>query len=297
MVVASREPDHRVARQLHAIALDFVFDSFEPNGRCRNRMDRNGKWTDRGSTDDCWGRAVFALGTTVAGAVATGIAAADTHERALRAFDRALTQRSAWPRAMAFAALGAADVLAAIPSHAGAKKLLIDALNAIGPAPVGGWTWPERRLTYANATLAEAVLAAGHHLGREGARDRGLAMLSWLLAVETRDGHLSVTGIDGRGPNEAGPQFDQQPIEVSALADACWRASIVTSDPAWGGGVAAAAAWFEGGNDTGAVMHDVTSGGGYDGLRVDGVNTNQGAESTLAYVSTMQRARSFATIA
>jgi hypothetical protein len=36
------------------------------------------------------------------------------------------------------------------------------------------------------------------------------------------------------------------------------------------------------------------SGGGYDGLHPDRVNLNQGAESTLAFVSTMQRARSFA---
>ena len=40
-------------------------------------------------------------------------------------------------------------------------------------------------------------------------------------------------------------------------------------------------------------MFDDVSGGGYDGLEPHGVNLNQGAESTLAFVSTMQRAHSF----
>jgi hypothetical protein len=84
--------------------------------------------------------------------------------------------------------------------------------------------------------------------------------------------------------------FDQQPIEVAAMADACWRAHAVTGDPSWLRGVSAATAWFDGDNDIGLPMHDPESGGGFDGLQVDRVNLNQGAESTLAFISTMQRA-------
>jgi hypothetical protein len=40
-------------------------------------------------------------------------------------------------------------------------------------------------------------------------------------------------------------------------------------------------------------MFDDLTGGGYDGLHAERVNLNQGAESTLAYVSTMQRAELF----
>jgi hypothetical protein len=39
-------------------------------------------------------------------------------------------------------------------------------------------------------------------------------------------------------------------------------------------------------------MIDLESGGGYDGLHADGVNLNQGAESTLAMISTMQHCSS-----
>ena len=57
-------------------------------------------------------------------------------------------------------------------------------------------------------------------------------------------------------------------------------------------GVTAAANWFAGNNDTGLPMYDDVSGGGFDGLQPEGVNLNQGAESTLALISTRQRARS-----
>jgi hypothetical protein len=183
-------------------------------------------------------------------------------------------------------------VLVSDRRHQGALALLADTLTLIGPVPPGSWTWPEPRLTYANATLAEAVIAAGHALDSSVDLDRGLAMLDWLLELETTGGHLSVVGLGGRGPADSAPMYDQQPIEVAAMADACWRAAIVTGDRSWLRGVAAAARWFGGANDTGLPMFDDSSGGGFDGLQPDSVNLNQGAESTLAFISTMQRARS-----
>ena len=51
-----------------------------------------------------------------------------------------------------------------------------------------------------------------------------------------------------------------------------------------------AAAWFEGANDAGLKMWDPNTGGGFDGLHAHSVNQNQGAESTLAVLSTLQHA-------
>ena len=48
------------------------------------------------------------------------------------------------------------------------------------------------------------------------------------------------------------------------------------------------ARWFDGLNDVGVAMFDPETGGGFDGLEAAGVNQNQGAESTIAFVSTMQ---------
>jgi hypothetical protein len=285
LVLMSRSPATEATAPLSRLALRFVLDAQVTDGRVRNRMNVAGKWTDHPSCDDCWGRSVWALGT------ASALHPDATIRRAaLTAFDAGARQRSRWPRAMAFAALGAAEVLGSHRQHRLARALLIDTAATIGPTSRGAWEWPEPTLTYANATLAEAVIVAGAGLGNGVLRERGLQMLRWLLAQETVDGHLSVTGADGRGPGDRSPQFDQQPIEVAAMADACWRAMTITGNPSWRRGIDMAAAWFHGDNDCGLTMFDVDSGGGYDGLQPDSVNLNQGAESTLAWLSTMQRA-------
>jgi hypothetical protein len=52
-----------------------------------------------------------------------------------------------------------------------------------------------------------------------------------------------------------------------------------------------AVAWFNGDNDSGVQMWDPVTNGGYDGLEDGTVNANQGAESTIAMLSTFQHAR------
>ena len=79
-------------------------------------------------------------------------------------------------------------------------------------------------MSYANAALAEVLVAAGQILDRPDVLDDGLTLLRWLLDRETVDGHLSPTPVGGAGPDDVPGRFDQQPIEVAALADACARA-------------------------------------------------------------------------
>lgn len=285
LVVTSRETDDAVAASLSRVALRFTVAAQKRDGRTHNRMNRFGRWTDRPTTDDCWGRSLWGFGTAAAHHPDPAVA-----DEAFEAFDRGVVRRSRWPRAMAFAALGTAEVVGSRPTHGAARALLLDAVTAIGIPRAQPWVWPETRLRYANAALAEAVLAAGAALGDPAVVDRGLSMLRWLLDLESGQGHLSVTGVGGRGRTDVGRQFDQQPIEVAAMADACCRALSLTGDAEWAHGVALAAAWFDGANDAQVSVRDLATGAGFDGLRSDGVNLNCGAESTLALVSTMQRA-------
>ena len=161
----------------------------------------------------------------------------------------------------------------------------------VGCGPDDSWPWPEERLTYANAILPEAMMAIGSGLGDEALLQDGLALLTWLVAHETRNGHLSVTPVGGWQRGEPRPGFDQQPIEVAALAEACWRAFQLTGDLVWRTALAMCVTWFLGANDSGLALYDPSTGGGRDGLHIDGVNENQGAESTLAVLATFQLGR------
>lgn len=268
-------------------ALRFLVAAQGVTGLVRNRRRVDGRWSGPPTTDDCWGRSLHALGTAARSGRDPW-----TRQMAIATFGHSAARRSSWPRAMAFAALGAADVLAGDRHHAGARSLLVDAVQVIDrPSASATWPWPELRLTYANATLAEALLAAGAALDRPDVTERGLMLLRWLLERETIEGHLSPTPVGGAGPGDATPGFDQQPIEVAAMADACARAAALTGDPRWDEGLDLAVRWFLGGNDAAAVMWDPITGGGYDGLHATGPNRNQGAESTIALISTLQIAR------
>lgn len=291
LIAVSREPDpSRDVVELGRTAFRFLTCSQGVNGEVRNRRGASGRWEDRRGVEDCWGRSIWAFGTAARRAPERWM-----QESALSYFERGIEQRSAAPRAMAFAALGAAEVLDRHPGHRGALAVLADAIDVIGP--IGGdpsWSWPEPSLTYANAALAEALIAAGWLLGREDATERGLTMLRWLLDRESLDGHLSPTPAGGSGPEHHAPAFDQQPIEAAAMADACSRAATVTGEGGWVRALAQAVAWFDGDNDAGASMSDPLTGGGYDGLHQSGPNLNQGAESTLALVFARQHARRLA---
>jgi hypothetical protein len=285
LVVVCREP--APAQELITLGrryLHFLAQAQAPDGKVRNRLGYDRRWHDRPGTEDCWGRCLWGLGTAAARGPTEGI-----REECLTRFDRSAQVSSPWPHAMAFAALGAAEILQKWPDHPGALTLLDGAAAAIGEPPADPWwPWPEPRLSYANAAIAEALIVAGEKLGRNQVLQDGLRMLGWLLTVETRDGHLSVVPAGGWSRGEARPAFDQQPIEVAALADACMRAAAVTGDSSWLTGVEMAVAWFLGDNDTRIPLLDDRTGGGCDGLGRTSRSRNQGAESTLAMISVMQ---------
>jgi hypothetical protein len=292
LMVASREP--RPSPRVIALAeryLAFLTHAQGPDGAFRNRMGFDRQWIDEPALGDWWGRALWGLGTAAARSTVPWI-----RREARDAFRTGARQRSSWPRAMAYAGLGAAEVLRSDPRATEAADLLGDAAAAVGlPGPDPGWQWPTPELTYANGTVAEVVIAAGDLLGDEPVLRGGLQMLGWLCREQENDGHLSTVPVGGWRPGVAKHRFDQQPIEAAAMADACTTAASITGDDRWDEQLARAIAWFLGDNDTQTVMYDPLTGGCYDGLKVDGPNLNQGAESTLALVATLQHARTLAT--
>jgi glycosyltransferase involved in cell wall biosynthesis len=264
----------------------FVTGAIKDDGRMHNRRGPDGQWTDQPSVGDHWGRAIRALGTVA-------VATTDDQLRydAVDGVRRALVTRSPWLRSMAGAVTGSADVLSVDPDNQQVLRYLRDTREYLSFRPRDeNWPWPEPRLTYANAQIPEAMIAMGQALSDTELLEEGLALLSWLIREQSAPEWLSVVPTGGRGPGDSKPAFDQQPIEVSTLADACSRAFNITGDPRWIDVVAQCASWFLGANDTGLPMFNLTTGGGHDGLERTRVNANQGAESTIAALSTFQLA-------
>jgi hypothetical protein len=261
LVVATRQPDPGGAvNGLAGLAVRFLNDAQSYAGTCRNRMDGKGNWVDQPTLEEWWGRCLWALGTAAAHS-SVGL----VRRVSVIQFERAAKVRSPFPRAMAYAALGAAEILSVEPDHAIARALLTAYADSVPEA-----------VTDADAVMAEAMIAAGTALERPTLCQQGLDSLTSLL--------------------DDPKVFDSQPIGVAALSDACARAAGVDASPKWPEGVRAAAAWFEGANDAGKPMWDPETGGGFDGLNADGIDPNQGAASTLAVLSALQNAQRFATV-
>jgi hypothetical protein len=68
----------------------------------------------------------------------------------------------------------------------------------------------------------------------------------------------------------------------------------VTGDTFWARKVGLAWSWFTGENDAATELYERDTGAGHDGLQPGGRNENCGAESTIAALNTLQRAREIA---
>ena len=123
--------------------------------------------------------------------------------------------------------------------------------------------------------------------------ERGLDALRWLNELQISEkGHFRPIGSNGfyrRGGTRA--NFDQQPIEAQAMVSACLEAYRATSDFWWYEQAQRAFDWFIGWNDLGLELYSPESGGCGDGLHVDRVNRNEGAESTLAFLLSLAEMR------
>ncbi|WP_347271593.1 glycosyltransferase family 4 protein [Rhizorhabdus histidinilytica] len=278
--------DRGLLDQLASTYAAFVHHGWNPaRGRFRNFMGYDRRWCEEEGSEDSNGRTLWALGCAAARGADPGL-----RGWAAALFDEALplAEALASPRARAFAALGAAERLAADPDHTASRAILravadeLAALLAAARRP--GWTWFEPVLAYDNARLPEALLRAGTALGDRELVEAGLEALGWLCGIQTGAGGVfRPVGTDSFHRRHAPPlPYDQQPLEAQATIDACIAARAATGDGQWAELAWRAYGWFIGDNDLGLPLAQTPDGGCFDGLMPHGVNRNQGAESILA---------------
>jgi len=268
--------------------LAFLFYAFnEENGRFRNFMSYDRRWMELAGSEDSHARALWGLGTTVKEAPDGSI-----RNMAMRLFLDALpvVEHFTSPRAWGYAVLGLQSYLSIYGGDTFARNVRDQLANKIFELfknnSTKEWVWCENKATYANAILAHALIIAGKWMPNPEMHDMGVKALEWLLKVQTSpEGHLSIIGNDGwldRDGNRA--IFDQQPVEVKSLIAACLEVYNETGDKKWFEESERCLSWFLGQNDLQLPICDYKTGGCGDGLERQGVNGNQGAESTLAWV-------------
>lgn len=268
-----------------AAFLNYAFD--RRIRRFRNFMSYDRHWLEDSGSEDCQGHALWALGLCVGRAGLPGLQmlAADLFEQALPAATEFTS-----PRAWACTLIGIDAYLGRLSGDRRAEQiretLTTKLLQRYSDASHEGWSWFEDIVTYANAKLPHALILCGKTMKQPEMLAKGLESLSWLMNVQTADsGFFRPVGSNGfynRGQDCA--MFDQQPIEAQASVSACVEAFAATGDRRWATEARRAFEWFLGRNDLALPLYDSSTGGCRDGLHVDRVSQNQGAESTLAFL-------------
>ncbi|HYQ44523.1 MAG TPA: glycosyltransferase family 4 protein [Polyangiaceae bacterium] len=273
----------------YASFVDYAYNA--ELGKFRNFMGYDRRWLETVGSEDSQARALWALGTCVG----------HTQRRELRAWAADLFMRALpgiaetnSPRAWAFAILGIKEYLRRLRGDRPATSMQLELVARLADlyraTKTPDWHWFEDVVSYDNARLAQAVIAtAGKNPEMSGMLEMGLESLRWLLNAQRAErGHFRPIGSNGfyrRGEPRA--RFDQQPLEAHATVSACSEAYQVTGDRFWVIEARRAFGWFLGQNDLDASVYNPDSGGCRDGLHVDRVNLNEGAESTLAFLSAL----------
>ncbi|HVU08976.1 MAG TPA: glycosyltransferase family 4 protein [Verrucomicrobiae bacterium] len=269
----------------YAAFLNHAFD--QKRGRFRNFMSFDRRWLEEIGSEDCQGHALWALGLCVsqAGQGSFQMLAAQLFEQALPVAAEFVS-----PRAWAFTLIGIDEYLRRFNGDRRANQIR-ESLTAkltqrYADAATDDWHWFEEIVSYANAKLPHAMILSGRCLNNSTMLELGLKTLRWLTKIQTSDaGSFRPIGSNGffpRGKERA--VFDQQPIEAQATISACIEAYHATNDMFWVAEARRAFEWFLGRNDLGLALYDPGTGGCRDGLHMDRLSQNQGAESTLAFL-------------
>jgi hypothetical protein len=269
----------------YAAFLTHAFD--RERGRFHNFMSFDRRWLEKVGSEDCQGHALWALGLCVAQAGQGGF-----QMLAAQLFEQALPVAAEFtsPRAWAFTLIGIDEYLRRLSGDRRANQiresLTAKLIQRYADAAKDDWQWFEEVVSYANAKLPHALILSGRCTSDAAMLETGLKTLRWLVKIQTSGaGSFRPIGSNGFYPRgEERALFDQQPIEAQATVSACIEAYHATNDVFWVAEARRAFEWFVGRNDLGLALYDSTTGGCRDGLHVDRVSQNQGAESTLAFL-------------
>ncbi len=282
----------RTVASTSAAFLHYAFDA--QTKRFHNHMSFDRRWLDFQGSEDSQGRALWALGIGVGRSPFRSfqMMAGQLFALALPA----LTEFTS-PRAWAFGLIGIHEYMRRLSGDSLVNQtretLTARLMKLFESNAKPDWLWFEDELSYDNAKLAHALILSGHTTGRPEVFETGLQALRWLNEIQVSEkGHFRPIGSNGFY-HRGGPRatFDQQPIEAQAMVSACLEAYRTTSDFWWYEQAQRAFDWFIGWNDLGLELYSSESGGCRDGLHVDRVNGNQGAESTLAFLLSLAEMR------
>lgn len=264
--------------------LSFLHYAQTSSGRFHNFMAFDQVWLDDQSSEDCFGRVLWACGYALY---------ADLHSNVKKVARTLFDDAFRWIpvtqslRARAYMGTGCYYYV----QHDRGAEQVRKALESLADSicddfhrnATEEWVWFEDVLTYSNGMIPRLLFLAYQEIQNyEYLRvaERSLDFLTSLVIV---DGKLQPIGCNGwyfKGHERA--WYDQQPVDPLGHVLSYLTAYDTTRKPEYLDLAKTCFDWFFGHNSVGEALYDPVTGGCYDALGPEGPNLNQGAESTIA---------------
>jgi hypothetical protein len=285
MVWVCRNKKNRLAARLLPVYLSFIHYMQNDDGYFRNFMSYAKVSDEERGSEDSFGRTLMALGYLINDGpspllVKTG------QEIFSKAYPHVQTLRSI--RGIANSIIGICqfikyhypdDLKRDMVIHLSDKMVSMYRENKDN-----NWNWFEPVLTYDNAMLPLSLLNAYEVTQCEEYLAIAFESMQFLESKVFHNDILRPVGNQGWcKQGGATAQFDQQGIDVMAMVLFYQQAYRLTREEQYQQRMYKSYQWFLGSNDLKLPLYDPATGGCADGLHCEGINLNQGAESTLAY--------------
>jgi len=279
---------HRSSKiaKLADVYLSFLYHMQMKDGRLHNFLGYDRRFLDDVGSDDSLGRTLWACGYVINSNL-------DEEKKLLakEVFDKALPHAltSTSPRTKAFAVLGLNQYQRTFSKDQALSqkiiKLIEPLLKLYKKTSSDEWRWFETYLTYSNGRLPQALFEAYDLIKDKDYLQVAKDSFNFILKVQIRNGIFAPIGNNGwykKGGLKA--LYDQQSVEASCMVETALAGFRATHNSNFRTVAQTIFTWFLGKNTKELWVYNPNTGSCHDGITPEGLNLNQGAESTVTYL-------------
>lgn len=275
-----------LALEFMPIYLSYIHYMQNKDGTFRNFLSFNRNFMDEVGSEDSFGRTIWALGYLL------NNPPNDAYYQTgkLVFFDAAPNfEKLKSIRGIANTIIGICYYMKTNGSDGGMKQILRKLANKLvahyDQNQSENWKWFESLLAYDNGILPLSLLHAAQVLEDKKVTKVAFATMEFITEHTLKDDYLSIIGNkDWYVKDKERSMFAQQPLDAQAMVLMYHQAYVLTGDDAYLKKLFTSFMWFLGENDMRMSLYDFETKGCCDGFENYGVNRNQGAESSLAYL-------------
>ncbi len=286
VLMAYKQMKNMRALELSPIYLSYIHYMQNANGTFRNFLSFNRNFLDETGSEDSFGRTIWALGYLL------GNAPNDAYYQTgkLVFFNASANfEKLQSIRGIANTMIGISYYLKSNPSDDSMTERLRNLAHVLIRHYIENqttdWNWFESLLAYDNGILPLSLLHAAPILNDPKITEIAIESMNFLTTHTLKDNYLSIIGNEKWYKKEGERSvFAQQPIDAMAMVLMYHQAYFVTKDKDYLNKLYTSFLWFLGENDLRMSLYDFETKGCCDGFESYGVNRNQGAESSLAYL-------------